>query len=74
MSGTVTYPFPGQSAKLIYAKAVLTKKASWDLHAFKKRDGRFPNHSTSQQIFTDEQFEAYRTLGYEAGCAAVNLI
>lgn len=63
-----------QEAKLVYAKAVLTAEASWDLFAFKARDARFPNHSTGQQVFTDEQFEAYRSLGYEAGCRAARLL
>ncbi|GLZ28692.1 hypothetical protein Lesp02_08820 [Lentzea sp. NBRC 105346] len=70
VAGTVRYP-DAQTAKLVYAKAVLTEQAPWDLHAFKARDGRFPNHSTSQQMFTDEEFEAYRSLGYSAGLKAV---
>ncbi|MEU3646117.1 hypothetical protein AB0E59_22225 [Lentzea sp. NPDC034063] len=76
VQGDVTYPPPHhvQPAQLVYAKAVLTPASSWDLHAFKARDGRFPNHSTSQQMFTDEQFEAYRTLGYEAGRQAADLL
>lgn len=72
--GQVRYPDQDGEAKLIYAKAVLTRSASWDLHAFKAREGRFPNHSTSQQMFTDEQFEAYRRLGYEAGTEALGLL
>lgn len=68
--GKITYP-DEQEAKLVYAKAVLAPETSWDLHAFKARDARFPNHSTSQQVFTDEQFEAYRSLGYQAGCRAL---
>lgn len=70
VDGVVRYP-NGRTAKLVYAKAALTEKSSWDLHAFKTRDSQFPNHSTTKQTFTDEQFEAYRTLGYEAGCEAV---
>jgi len=72
--GSVRYPAPEQSARLVYAKAVLTKQASWDLQAYQARDGRFPNHSTSQQMFTDEQFESYRALGYDAGCRALQLL
>src|SRR5262249_37867318 len=45
-----------------------------DLLAYQARDGHFPNHSTSQQIFTDEQFESYRDLGYQAGCRALELL
>jgi hypothetical protein len=71
--GTVHYP-DQQDGRLVYAKATMTSGASWDLQAFKARDGRFPNHSTSQQIFTDEQFEAYRSLGHAAGRRAVELL
>lgn len=72
--GSIRYPDPEQDALLVYARAVLTERASWDLVAYRARDGRFPNHSTSQQIFTDEQFESYRSLGYEAGCRALALL
>ncbi|MDQ3152618.1 MAG: hypothetical protein M3R63_13150 [Actinomycetota bacterium] len=71
--GVIRYP-DQQEARLIYAKATLAAGASWDLLAFKARDGRFPNHATSQQIFTDEQFEAYRSLGHAAGRRAVELL
>jgi len=72
--GSIRYPDGGQQARLVYAKAVLTERASWDLLAYRARDGRFPNHSTSQQMFTDEQFEAYRALGHAAGLRAIELL
>lgn len=71
--GVIRYP-DGPEGRLVFAKATLVPGASWDLQAFKARDGRFPNHPTSQQIFTDEQFEAYRSLGYAAGRRAVELL
>jgi hypothetical protein len=74
VTGWVRYPSQQGDAKLVYARAVLTGTSSWDLHAFKARDARFPNHSTTKQVFSDEQFEAYRTLGYEAGCRAAELL
>jgi hypothetical protein len=74
VKGTISYPSSTDDATLVYAKAVLTENASWDLHAFKSRDGRFPNHSTSQQMFTDEQFEAYRALGFQAAGQALTLL
>ncbi|GAA3861765.1 hypothetical protein GCM10022243_30030 [Saccharothrix violaceirubra] len=70
-AGEVRYPSSGEErGQIVYAKAVLTPSATWDLHAFKEREPRFPNHSTGRQMFTDEQFEAYRTLGYRAGLEA----
>lgn len=71
--GSIVYP-DGQEGRLIYAKATLPRNATWDLHAFKSRESKFPNHSTSQQFFTDEQFEAYRSLGHAAGRRAVELL
>ena len=72
--GSVRYPASAQTARLVYAKAVLTRAAGWDLLAYRARDGRFPNHSTSRQMFTDEQFESYRALGYDAGLRALELL
>lgn len=72
VTGRIRYPDQDEEARLVYAKAVLTADSSWDLHAFKARDARFPHHSTSQQVFSDEQFEAYRSLGFQAGCRALD--
>jgi hypothetical protein len=72
--GVISYPNRADEAKFVYAKAVLTEGSSWDLHAFQKRDHLFPNHPTGQQMFTNEQFEAYRTLGYAAGKRSIDLL
>jgi hypothetical protein len=71
--GEIRYP-DQQPGRIVYAKAAITSTASWDLRAFRARDPRFPHHATSQQIFTDEQFEAYRSLGHAAGKRAVELL
>jgi hypothetical protein len=68
--GHVRYP-DGQKATLIFTRAALTRTASWDLRSFSKRDRRFPNHSTRQQVFNDEQFQAYRSLGFQGGRESV---
>lgn len=72
--GTIRYPGREAEARIVYAKAALTEGASWDLQAFSRRDSLFPNHPTSQQMFTDEQFEAYRSLGHAAGLRAMELL
>jgi hypothetical protein len=74
VTGQIQYPGEPVERRLVYAKAVLTDGATWDLHAFKARDPRFPNHSTTQQAFSDEQFEAYRSLGFQAGTRALALL
>ena len=71
--GEVRYP-DGDKARLVYAKAALTEDLSWDLRSFHHRDGRFPHHSLARQIFTDEQFEAYRSLGHAAGRRAAEVL
>jgi len=71
--GEVRYP-DGDKARLVYAKAALTEDLSWDLRSYHHRDSRFPHHSLSRQIFTDEQFEAYRSLGHAAGRRAAAVL
>ncbi|HEY0811755.1 MAG TPA: hypothetical protein VGE11_00620 [Pseudonocardia sp.] len=71
--GDIHYP-DGRQARLVYAKATLTEALSWDLRSFRHRDARFPHHSVARQIFTDELFEAYRSLGHAAGRRAVQLL
>ncbi len=73
VQGTIRYPDLTE-ARIVYAKATLPEGASWDLRAFSDRDSQFPNHSTSKQMYTDEQFEAYRSLGHAAGCRAVEVL
>lgn len=73
--GTFRYPrdesghaVPGT---LIFTKAAVTAKAPWDVRAFWKKDKNFPNHSTIDQLFTDQKFESYRRLGEQAAKDAV---
>src|SRR6185295_4172000 len=54
--------------------AHLAEDLSWDLRSYHHRDSRFPHHSLSRQIFTDEQFEAYRSLGHAAGRRAAAVL
>lgn len=63
------YP-DGTPGTLVLAKAAIAADAPWDLHAYRKRDPRFPCHSTGDQFFDDVQFESYRALGAHAGRGA----
>jgi hypothetical protein len=72
--GTVRYPGGPAEAKLVYATAALTEGSGWDLHSFSRRDHAFPRHPLGKQMFTDEQFEAYRALGHAAGRRAFELL
>lgn len=52
---------------LVYAPTVLTHRVPWDVRAYKEADPVFPHHSTGDQLYTDQRFEAYRALGEYAG-------
>jgi hypothetical protein len=62
---------PPVSGKIVYVPTVFTENLPWDVRALKEEDGRFPHHSTLDQLFTDQKFEAYRMLGYCGAEAAM---
>jgi hypothetical protein len=66
--GTVKYPeAPGEKEKegtIIYIKPVLTAGLTADLLGYKDANEDFPHETTADQFFDEEQFEAYRELGY----------
>lgn len=68
--GRITYA-NGARGVLIYGRNVVTKDVAFDVQAFRLRDKRFPHHSTLDQLYTDEKFEAYRELGAHVGRAAL---
>ncbi len=58
---------------LVFAKAAVTRDAPWDVRAFRQKDPRFPNHSTADQFFNEQKFEAYRALGAHTASRAVDV-
>lgn len=72
-AGTLTYmrSHPPVTGKIVYVPTVFTDNLPWDVRALKEEDGRFPHHSTLDQLFTDQKFEAYRMLGYCGAEAAM---
>jgi Patatin-like phospholipase len=63
--GEIRYP-SGRKGVLIYIKASLTGDENDYIFDYKKRHGDFPHETTLDQMFTEEQFEAYRALGFHA--------
>jgi hypothetical protein len=61
----------GTEGTLVYVRAAVTASTPWDVRQFRKRDRRFPNHSTFNQLFNEEKFEAYRALGAHAAGQAI---
>jgi hypothetical protein len=71
---TATIEFPDQpqlSAKLYYARLTMTSDSPADAVAYQTRDPRFPHDPTSDQLYTDQRFEAYRSLGAQAASTAL---
>lgn len=53
----------GEKGKLLYIKLSVTGDEPEYVRAYRSRFPRFPHEPTSDQFFTEEQFEAYRALG-----------
>jgi hypothetical protein len=74
-TGTIRYPAAAGGARpegtLVYVRSVVSDASPWDLQEYQVVDGIFPHHSTFDQFFTDQKFEAYRRLGACAAQAAV---
>ena len=56
--------------KLVYSRATIADQtpATLILHA---SDHDFPDHSTGDQFFTDDEFEAFRALGYDTALRSI---
>ena len=63
--GEISYP-DGRKGVLVYIKASLTGDENDAVIDYKKRYDDFPHETTIDQMFTEEQFEAYRALGFHA--------
>ena len=63
--GDICYP-GGRRGILIYIKSSLTGDENDYIFHYKKRYGAFPQETTLDQLFSEEQFEAYRALGFHA--------
>jgi hypothetical protein len=61
--GEIGYP-SGRKGILVYIKASLTGDENDYIFDYKKRHDDFPHETTLDQMFTEEQFEAYRALGF----------
>jgi hypothetical protein len=64
--GTVEYPDdkPDDHGVIVYVKSTLTRFLPGDIYGYKARNADFPHQTTLDQFFDEEQFEAYRELGY----------
>ena len=65
--GCIHYPNAPQPGVLIYIKASLSGNESSDVKEYADRHAKFPNESTGDQFFDENQFESYRELGRHIG-------
>ncbi len=61
---SIRYPDRTSCGVLIYVKATMIDGLPSDLYAYKAQNPEFPDQSTLDQFFDEDQFEAYRELGY----------
>ena len=69
--GTIDYG-SGEKGILVYIKSSLTGDENDYVLDYKKRYSAFPHETTSDQFFSEEQFEVYRSLGFHAAHGAFN--
>jgi hypothetical protein len=76
-TGTIRYrgadPRMNAEGTLIYVRSTVSDSSPWDLREYQVVDGIFPHHSTFDQFFDDQKFEAYRRLGLCAAASAYAL-
>ena len=74
VAATITYPGEdAPRARLFYSRLVLTAGVPADVLAYHGKDPRFPHDPTTDQLYTDQRFEAYRALGAKAAKSALAL-
>jgi hypothetical protein len=62
--GKITYADQSEGT-LIYMKTTMIQGLSLELLGYKSAHPDFPDETTADQFFDEEQFEAYRELGYK---------
>jgi hypothetical protein len=79
--GTIYYPRqkgkeddPNSTGVLLYVKSSFTGDENDYVVDYKRRNPEFPHETTLDQLFTEEQFEVYRALGFHAVDSAFKLV
>lgn len=78
--GTIYYPRKGgekesdSTGVLLYIKSSFTGDENDYVVDYKRRNSAFPHESTLDQLFSEEQLEAYRALGFHAVHSAFKLV
>ena len=68
--GTIEYPeteqYPAKTGHIYLIKSTLLTDVPADLYGYRARHASFPDQATGDQFFDENQFDAYRELGYRA--------
>lgn len=69
--GTIEYPktdeqHPAKVGRIYLIKSTLLTDLPADLYGYRARHASFPDQTTGDQFFDENQFDAYRELGYRA--------
>lgn len=62
--GSIRYA-DGSQGELLYLKAMLREQLSADIYGYWRSNPAFPNQSTADQFYDEQQFDAYRELGLQ---------
>lgn len=67
ITGTIRYPETGNAepGTLLYIKSSITGQEAADVYNYRLQHTAFPQDSTTDQWFTESQFESYRRLGQQ---------
>jgi hypothetical protein len=68
--GTVHYA-DRSTGTIVVIKLGLTADSPDNLHEYRRKDRAFPHHSTLNQVFRADRFDAYRSLGWDSAYRAI---
>jgi hypothetical protein len=71
IEATITYA-DGTTGRLIFMKTTMIPGLSMETKGYKGANPAFPDQSTADQFFDEEQFEAYRELGYRIASGMID--
>nr|WP_249209259.1 hypothetical protein [Magnetospirillum sulfuroxidans] len=71
--GTIYYP-DNRTGRILYLKAALTGGEDHVIKDYARANPAFPQESTADQFFSEQQFEAYRSLGYHVAKTALGAV
>jgi hypothetical protein len=72
--GTIKYPGVAELGVILYLQATPVVAMNADTKSYWRRNAEFPNQTTADQFFDEEQLEAYRELGMSIAQNAIEAL